>query len=198
MSEALADRYPRQVAQADGSCEIRPLESTDTEALQAFTNSLPEHDLLFLRRDIREPKVIQAWVREAAAGHLNSLMATHEGEVIGCCAVAVDERSFSPHVGELRVLLAPGQRAQGLGRVLVQECFLLALSLGLEKLTARMTSDQQAAVTVFEDMGFHPEALLRNQVQAADGTYADLIVLSHDVAAVQAKLELYGLAEAFD
>ena len=68
--------------------------------------------------------------------------------------------SFSPHVGDLRVLVSPEVREHGLGRKLVQESFLVALTMSLEKLTAHMTSDQRAAITVFEDLGFRPEALL--------------------------------------
>ena len=88
-------------------------------------------------------------------------------------------------------------REQGLGRILIQESFALALSLGLEKLTAQMTADQQAAIAVFEGMGFRAEALMRDHVRDREDEKHDIVVLSHDVADFQAKLEQYGLNEAF-
>jgi len=49
---------------------------------------------------------------------------------------------------------------------------------------------------VFEDLGFHPEALLRQHVADRDGDLHDLVLLSHDVAAVAARHAAYGVAGA--
>ena len=67
-------------------------------------------------------------------------------------------------VGELRTLVTPDARDIGLGRTLIQESFLIGLELELEKLTVRMTLDQDKAINVFEKMGFKTEALLRDHV----------------------------------
>jgi predicted GNAT superfamily acetyltransferase len=50
-------------------------------------------------------------------------------------------------------------RGQGVGRALSQETFALALGAGLEKLSVQMTVDQQAAIALFESLGFKAEAL---------------------------------------
>ena len=49
-----------QAVVARGDVEIRPLAASDEKALLAFARSLPVHDLLFLPRDISEPKVVKA------------------------------------------------------------------------------------------------------------------------------------------
>ena len=59
-----------------------------------------------------------------------------------------------------------------------------------------MTADQEAAVAVFQDMGFRLEAQLRDQVRDHDGKDHDLLVLSHNVAAVANRLALFGVDEA--
>jgi len=87
-------------------------------------------------------------------------------------------------------------RGRGLGRLLVQQCFAPALELGLDKLVAQMTVDQVAAIAVFEELGFRAEALLRDHVKDRDGQLHDLALLSHDVAAVQSRLEAYGVSDA--
>ena len=199
MSEATDDfqsRYPRSVELGRDTFELRMMTPDDQSDVLAFAETLPERDLLFLQRDIRQPAVMAAWVREIEAGHTPSLLALRDGQVVGCSAVVSDPHSFSPHVGEVRVILSPNTRAHGLGRLFVQESFLAALSLGLDKLTARMTADQDAAIQVFEDLGFRGEALLKNHVRDADGNVYDLVVLSHDVAAVQGRMALYGVTEA--
>jgi len=191
----LTDRYPRTVEIARGEVSLALMNRADEAAMLEFARHLPTHDLLFLRRDITHPKVLSAWSAEIEAGSIVSLIAREAGDIIGCSAVVTDELSFSPHVGELRVLVSPQGRDRGLGRILIQESFLIALSLGLEKLMAQMTVDQQSAIGVFEEMGFQAEALLKEHVRDADGTKHDLVVLSHDVERFQAQMQAYGLTE---
>ncbi|MEE4361383.1 MAG: GNAT family N-acetyltransferase [Pseudomonadales bacterium] len=194
----LATRYPRSIQLPEGEAVIARMSAADESDVLAFGRSLPRHDLLFLRRDITEPRVLSAWVRELEEGSIHSLVARREGALIGCSAVVRDLHSWSPHVGELRVLLAPGDRSRGLGRILIQESFLVALDLGLEKLTAQMTPDQTAAIAVFEDLGFRGEALLRDQVRDADGVKHDIVILAHDVLRFAAQMDAYGVVdEAF-
>jgi GNAT superfamily N-acetyltransferase len=116
--------------------------------------------------------------------------------VVGCGALVRDPHSWSPHVGEIRMVVSPEVRGQGVGRLLSQETFALALGAGLEKLTVQMTVDQRAAMTLFETLGFRAEGLLRDQVRDVDGKTHDIVVLGHDVAQVQAQLEAYGVPGA--
>ncbi|MEQ8857433.1 MAG: GNAT family N-acetyltransferase [Pseudomonadales bacterium] len=192
---ALSERYPRTVEIARGEVSLALMSGDDGPEMLNFAKGLPTHDLLFLRRDITHPKVLAAWSAEIEAGHITSLIAREAGTIIGCSAVVRDELSFSPHVGELRVLVSAQGRDRGLGRVLIQESFLIALSHGLEKLVAQMTVDQKAAIAVFEEMGFKAEALLKDHVRDADGTKHDLVVLCHDVERFQAQMEAYGLTD---
>ena len=188
--------YPRRI-DCDGSpVEIARMGSADRAALEAFVATLSAHDLLFVPRDITRPKVIDAWLRAIDAGEVRSLAARDGSAMVGCTAIVTDELSWSRHVGELRVLVAPAWRGKGLGRVLMQECFAQALELGLKKLVAQMTTDQRGAIAVFEDMGFRAEALLARQVCDRDGRLYDLVLLSHDVDAVAARQEAYGLGDA--
>jgi RimJ/RimL family protein N-acetyltransferase len=191
------ERYPRSLQHNDGTVSLRLMSAGDEASVLAFAGQVPAHDLLFLRRDITQPKVVSAWVRDIEAGDITSLLALDGQDILGCTAVVCDQKSWSPHVGDVRVLLSPAMRAQGLGRVLIQECFLIALGLGLEKVTAQMTADQVGAIGVFESMGFTPEALLRDHVRDRSGVKHDVVILGHDVAAFQARMHAYGLLEAF-
>ena len=189
--------YPRTVPCEGGEVELRYMAAGDEDAVVAFAQSLPSHDLLFLRRDITQPKVVAAWIRDIEQGTITSLLALHKGELVGCSALVRDEFSWSPHVGDIRVVVGQQTRGKGVGRCLTQETFALALAMGLEKLTAQMTVDQRGAIAVFESLGFRGEALLRDHVRDRDGTKYDIVVLSHDVAKFRSQMEAYGVTEAF-
>lgn len=189
--------YPITFASEDGNIELRRLKATDTEAMLAFALRLPVHDLLFLRRDITQPKVVAAWIEAENLGRITTIVATRDGAIVGCGTVVRDELSWAKHVGEMRVIAEPAVRGKGLGHKLAQECFAIALELGLEKMTAQMTIDQLGAIAVFEGMGFKPEALLRNQVQDSGGVKHDIVILSHDVAAFHAQMTAYGMTTEF-
>jgi RimJ/RimL family protein N-acetyltransferase len=193
----LTDRtYPKTIDCGGTAVELRLMTAADEAAALAFGQSLPEHDLLFLSRDIAHPKVVAAWIAEIEAGSITTLLAWEGGSVVGCAAVVRDALSWSRHVGEIRVLVAPGYRGKGLGRGLAQEAMLAALDLGLKKLMVRMTIDQTAAIEVFETLGFTGEALLKDHVMDRSGRTHDLAVLSHDVDRVGRQMAAYGLEEA--
>ena len=85
------------------------------------------------------------------------------------------------HLGEIRVNISPAYRSRGLGRVLISNVFDLAPSLGLQKLTAHMTSDQRGAQAAFRKLGFVPEAHLADYVQDRSGQTRDMIIMSFDI-----------------
>lgn len=196
--KVLQKRYPKEIALNGKTVTLSLLTGTaDQEEVLAFSRTLPAHDLLFLKRDIQEPKVISAWMQSIEDGEIASVVARIDGEIVGTTAIVIDKHSWSSHVGELRILVGPAAREIGLGRTLVQESFLLGLDLGLDKLTARMTIDQEAAISVFEELGFKTEAMLRDFVKDPDGKKHDLLILSHDVDVVHSQMQAYGMGEAF-
>ena len=188
--------YPRHVKTDAGEIEFRLMSRADEAAVLDFAQKLPTRDLLFLPRNISQPKVLSAWINEIERGDITSLLAIRDGKVVGCSALVRDRHSWSPHVGEIRAVVSLDVRGQGVGRALSQETFALALDGGLEKLSVQMIVDQQAAITLFESLGFKAEALLREHVRDVDGRKHDIVVLGHNVAQVQAQLEAYGIAEA--
>jgi RimJ/RimL family protein N-acetyltransferase len=188
--------YPRSVKTDAGSVEFRHMAGADEAAVLEFARNLPAHDLLFLPRNISEPKVLQAWIKEIERGAIVSLLAVKDGKVVGCGTVVRDPHSWSPHVGEIRNVVSQSVRGLGVGRALTQETFALALGLGLEKLVVQMTVDQVSGIALFEGLGFRGEALLREHVRDRDGTKHDIVVLGHNVAQVRAQLEAYGLPDA--
>lgn len=196
MSTHTPRSYPRRVATDAGEIELRMMTAADEAAVLAFARALPVHDLLFLPRNISEPKVLSAWTKEIERGVIVSLLALKGDEVVGCGTIVRDPHSWSPHVGEIRMVVSTSVRGLGVGRALSQETFALALGSGLEKITVQMTVDQTGAIALFESLGFRAEALLRDHVRDRDGKTHDIVMLGHNVAQVRARMEAYGLPEA--
>jgi RimJ/RimL family protein N-acetyltransferase len=177
------------------SHHIRRFAPADRDAMLAFANTLPEHDLLFLGRDLKHPRVVDAWQAAIEEGWIDSLIAEDGGEFVGTAALVRDPLGWSAHVGEIRLLVAPGKRGSGIGRDLLEAIYAVAMERGLEKLTAQMTPDQIGSVMLFESLGFRAEALLKDHVRDRDGKPHDLAILAHDVARVSAQHRAFGLDE---
>lgn len=176
------------------SHRIRRFEPGDAGRMLDFATALPEHDLLFLGRDLRHPRVIEAWLGAVGQGWIDSLVAEDESTsaLLGTAALVRDPLGWSPHVGEVRLLVSADLRGAGLGRDLLEAVFAAARERGLLKLTARMTPDQAGAVALFESLGFRGEAMLKEQVMDQAGNRFDLAILSYDAGRVAARHEAYG------
>src|SRR6202048_1412533 len=98
--------YSRHAKTDAGEIEFRLMSRADETAVLTFAQKLPSHDLLFLPRNISQPKVLSAWINEIERGAITSLLAVKDGEVVGCGTVVRDPYSWSPHVGEIRMVVS--------------------------------------------------------------------------------------------
>ena len=175
------------------SVTIQSLAECSEQALETFVGKVPVHDLLFLDRDIRQPRVLAAWRRAIEGGAVHSLVALVDDEIVATTAVIKDPLSWSAHVADVRLLVLPESRGKGVGRALLEASIEHAIAQGATKLTARMTPDQRGAITLFEESGFRGEALLRDQVRDTNGDLHDIAVLSLDVAREQSRTQALGI-----
>lgn len=197
MSGNSALTLPRDVPLSDGSSiTLRALSRADVAAFLDFTQSLADHDLLFLRTDITDAGVVADWLDNVEAGRIVTIIASRDGAVHGYGSLHLSNAPWSQHVGELRVLISESMRGKGLGRALTEAIFAQALDRGIEKMVAQMTIDQKGAIATFEELGFKAEALLRDHVKDRTGQKHDLLVYSHDVDAFRSQMDAYGMAEA--
>lgn len=190
-------RYPVTHHLGNHDVTLRPMTADDKDGVLAFARTLPEHDLLFLRRDITQEPAMADWISELKSGEIVTILALIGSEVVGYATIHRSLLRWTAHVAELRVTVSESVRGTGIGRVLTQEAFATALAEGIEKMVAQMTLDQKGAIATFEGLGFRPEALLRDQVKDRNGNKHDLLVLSHEVARFEAQRAAYGVADAF-
>ena len=169
-------RYPTELPLREGTVLLRPPEPADRDAVLAFAQSLPTHDLLFLRRDITRPEEVDDWIAMVVADELATVLALRGDAVVGYAVVDRSHLEWMRHVAELRVMVSATMRGQGLGRLLTTEAFRIASEMGVEKMVAQMTTDQRTAITVFQNLGFENEAVLHQHVRDRDGKKYDLLI----------------------
>ncbi len=188
-----AAQYPRKVKIGDKLYTLRRMTEMDGALIQQFALKLPKHDLLFMRRDITKQKGIDRWIEAIHRGAMHTVLCEDEIGVAGYSSIHLTELDWSAHVGDLRVQIAERARRGGLGRFLTREAFNLALSLGVEKVAARMTPDQTGARALFQELGFQPEALLKDEVRDPDGEYHDLLIMACNVETFLAQRHAFGI-----
>jgi L-amino acid N-acyltransferase YncA len=162
-------------------------------ALRRFLDALPEGDVTFMKEDVRDPAVAEAWAREP--GRSRTWLALEEpGTVVGVVSVR-PLLGWSAHVGELRLVVDPGRRGRGLGRALAAHALRAALEDGLHKIVVEVVAEQEGAVRMFTDLGFRGEALLRDHIRDRSGTLRDLLMLAHDADEEWASMASVGVAD---
>lgn len=194
MTDRPEHRYPMTLTLGPGEIAFRLSKASDADSVLTMIRALPPHDLLFLTRDLTRPEIVDEWLADE---HATRILAFDGARMIGYAAIHRSQIPWTAHVADLRVLVSEEARGRGLGRSLTQQAFAWALAEGVEKMTAQMTLDQKGAISVFEGLGFRPEALLRDHVRDHDGEKHDLLILSHEVARFQAQQYAYGVTQVF-
>jgi RimJ/RimL family protein N-acetyltransferase len=169
--------------------EIRALRADDVDALLEFFARVPAAERTFFKEAVLDRFTVESWSGGARG------LACDAGTVSGYVAV-VPLGGWSDHVGEVRLVVDPERRGQGLGRTLARWALLQALELGLRKLYVEVVADQQGAVAMFMALGFQAEGLLRDHVRDRDGELRDLVLLAHPVADQWAAMASAGIDDA--
>jgi len=184
---APARTYPWASHFGGRAVTFRFMRPEDKELFKKFIRSLPRKDNFYLLLDVHNDQAIDSWMKRVESGHIQSVIALENDEIIGYCNLHTNELPWMRHVGEIRMSVSGTHRGRGLGRTLANEIFVLARARGLKKICARMTASQEAAQKIFSSLGFRAEALLSDFVKNENGLTEDLVIMSYDAG------EIWGL-----
>jgi len=180
---AIAQRhFPYTARVGDASITLRLMTPEDREAFLTFMRAQPEDDLFFLLVDVTTPEGLDHWMGDLQNGRNVTVLAEESGKLLGYSSLHHGQARWTRHLGEIRLLMAPGQRGRGVGRLLGHEVFSIAHDMGLQRIVVRVASAQSSARHLFERLGFHMEALLADWVIDRQGHTQDLVLMSYDVA----------------
>jgi ribosomal protein S18 acetylase RimI-like enzyme len=172
--------------------EIRGPAAEDLDALMEFFARVPESERTFFKEPVLDRGVVESWLTSDAG---RRGLAVDGSRVAGYVAV-IRLSGWSDHVGELRLVVDPDLRGQGLGRDLARWALLQAVDCGLEKLFVEVVAGQDGAVSMFQALGFHAEGLLRDHVRDRHGDLRDLVLLAHPVSDQWSAMRTAGIDDA--
>lgn len=164
------------------------------DELVAFFDRLPEGDRTFFKEPVHGAETVRRWLAEPVPGRF---VARLDGQVVGYVAL-LPGVGWSNHVVELRLVVDPERRGEGLGRRLATDALQAALDDGYRKVMVEVVAAQESTIALFQSLGFTPEALLEDHVRDANGDLADLILLSHHVGANWETLAALGMEAPLD
>lgn len=166
---------------------LRPMVPEDEEALLAFFQRVPAEDRLYLRDDVTSPGLLSRWAQTLDYRRTLPLLALHDDRIIGDGTLHHSRIPARQHVAEVRVVMDPDYRRQGLGRTLLRHLMILAAAedRALEKLTFEVVADtEQAAQRAAQALGFVQVAVFAKHVRYYGGVPHDLLVLEYQVGEV--------------
>lgn len=160
---------------------LRAMNQDDRDKLIDFFNRVDEHDLMFLRSDVRDPRVIDEWVKHIDYRRVFPLIAEVDGKIVGDATLHMRKVGWKRHLGNVRVVVAKEYQNKGLATLLVNELVELAGEFGLEKLVAEIHLQAPAAIALFKKAGFAAKAVFEDLVKDPSGKKGDLVVMVCDV-----------------
>lgn len=174
--------------------DIELLSESNVDAVVSFFGRLPDGDLTFFKEPVVGAVTVRGWLDDQRG---TRLVASNGAEIVGYAAI-IRGLGWSSHVGELRLVIDPSHRRQGLGQRLATAALAAALDAGLSKVVVEAIATQDATIGLFMKLGFVPEALLEDHVRHVNGDLEDLIVLAHHTAKTWATMATVGLDAPLD
>jgi GNAT superfamily N-acetyltransferase len=170
------------------------LTSDHVDAFLAFVDRLDDADVAFISERPHDADTVRAWASGRHAGR-HWVVLDDQGAV-GAYVAVVPLTGWASHVGELRLVVRPDLRGQGLGTSLARHALLEAAGMDLHKLQVNLVAEQEPLVSMFNLLGFQPEALLADHFRTRDGEYLDLMILTHSARDEWAALATIGVDQA--
>ena len=157
--------------------QIRPLEAGDEKALLGFFKNLPEPEVMFFKRRVRDPEVIKQWCENIDLYARLPLLALHEGKIIAVASLLQNNGGWKRHIGRISQSILPKYRQKDIAGKLVQELVDVARMAGLQKVEAEFIDKQEGGQKLFALLGFTHLMRLEDYVQDMQAIQHDYVLM---------------------
>ena len=157
--------------------QIRPLEAGDEKALLGFFKNLPEPEVMFFKRRVRDPEVIKQWCENIDLYARLPLLALYEGKIIAVASLLQNNGGWKRHIGRISQSILPKYRQKGIAGKLVQELVDVARMAGLQKVEAEFIDKQEGGQKLFALLGFTHLMRLEDYVQDMQAIQHDYVLM---------------------
>ena len=176
---AFLRRFPLTATLYDGSqVTIRPLQPEDKTHLLRFFLRVPEEDRFYLNNAVTAPEVIREFTDRIDLNQTIPLVAVDGDRVLADATLHRSRRTARRHVGELRIVVDPEYRGQGLGVRLIHELVQVGRDIDLRRIYFELVDRrEQSAIQAAQAAGFEEVAVLKGRVRDIYGSLQDLVIL---------------------
>ena len=168
------------------SFRVRPADPSDADRLARLADEVssePEGWLISIAGEWRsasdERRYLKALRRYAHAAVF--VAERDDGEIVGRLSIARDPHPSSAHVADVGLMVAIAARRQGVGRALLEAAVGWARSVGIRKLELHVFPWNEAAIALYEAVGFEREGYRKAHYRRGDGGYVDAILMAYAV-----------------
>ena len=160
----------------DRPMEVRLARQEDTEAIRTIYNVEVLGSTVTFDLKPRSAEDQRAWVARHQGAH-PAVVAVEESVVIGFGSLSPfrDRAAYSTTV-EDSLYVDRAWRAQGVGRLLLEELVTLAMARGFHTVMARVSGDNEPSIALHKACGFAPVGVER-EVGRKFGHWIDVAVL---------------------
>jgi RimJ/RimL family protein N-acetyltransferase len=133
---------------------------------------------LITNGDWRTPSEERRYLRAVRRHtHAAVFVAETADGIVGRISLARDVHPASEHVADLGLMVAGAHRRRGIGRALMAAAEAWAREVGVHKLELHVFPYNDAAIALYEDMGYEREGYRRDHYRRSDG-YVDAILMA--------------------
>ncbi len=122
-------------------------------------------------------EAVRHFILENLRRDITQYVALDGKKVVGWCDIIWPELPGFAHCGRLGMGLLPAYRGQGLGRRLAETCLADAWHKGLTRIELDVYASNQAAIHLYEQLGFVHEGR-KNNARFLDGLYDDILLMA--------------------
>jgi RimJ/RimL family protein N-acetyltransferase len=156
---------------------VRPAVPGDADALVSLGRAVASEQQLWLTYDrsrsderrnlrgVRRDPNVAIFVAESPEG------------ITGRLSISRSRHPYSPHVAEVGLMVAAGQRRRGIGSALMAEALRWAREAGVTKVELEVFPHNEAAIALYRKLGFEEEGRRRKQYRIG-GHHVDVIEMS--------------------
>jgi ribosomal protein S18 acetylase RimI-like enzyme len=176
----LEEKYPKEITLKNNSkAVLRPLQRQDFEKLYTFFRRIPAQERLYLKNDVSNPHVVRGWVEKIDYWERLPLVVEQGDKFIAYASLYQNPFGWMRSIGQMRIIVLPEYRSQGLGKKLIEDIIAAATYSGLEKVDLELVAEQDSAP--FQKMGFELQARLKDHVKDFSGKVHDYLILVYNI-----------------
>ena len=168
---------------------VRDTTRADLEEAFEFFQSVPEEERQYLRIDVCDREVLSGRYDKVEKGKAVRLIAECQSKIVGEATLETMRYGWLRKSGEVRLLMLPQYRDNGLEEVLAREVFLLAARLGLHTLIARVMDSQKGTFDTFRKLHFEHVATQKEHAIDMHGKLHDVHLLTFSLRMMWGAME---------